>query len=592
MRETRNCQNCKQNFVIEAEDFTFYEKIKVPPPTWCPECRFKRRMSWRNAWHLFKKTDALTGEKIFSLFPEESPIKIYERDYWWSDKWNAEQYGRDFDFRRTFFEQFRDLMHEVPFPAHSVIDLSNCQYCTNANNMKNCYLVRAAANTEDSAYLIWDNGSKRCMDSHMTEQCEMSYGNVNATRCFKTLFCSDCEDCVETILCKDCVGCSNCFGCVGLRNKSYHFFNERLSKEDYVRKLTELNLGSAQSFSKAEIRARDFWLKFPRKYLHGRQNVDVSGDYIYESKNAKQCYRVFRCEDVKFCQNILDGPVKDCYDYSNWGDNNELLYECLICGKGSSRVKFCAQCYLNDRDLEYCIFCHDSSDLFGCVGLRNKQYCILNKQYSKNDYRELVSKIKKHMTDLPYRDRAGNVFAYGEFFPPELSPFPYQVTEAYEPFPMTNEDAAQRGFSAYDVKREEHNFTLPAADIPDHIREAQDTITDGVIGCQHDGKCAQECTKAFRIIKEELEFCRRLSIPLPRLCPNCRHYERLAFRNSPRFFNRVCGCAGKESQNGVYQNTASHFHGQEPCPNEFQTSYAPQRPEIVYCERCYQAEVV
>ena len=80
--QTKTCQNCKKDFIIEPDDFSFYEKIKVPPPTFCPNCRLQRRMSWRNGWHLFKKTDSLNGKKIFSLFPEESPVKIYDRDYW------------------------------------------------------------------------------------------------------------------------------------------------------------------------------------------------------------------------------------------------------------------------------------------------------------------------------------------------------------------------------------------------------------------------------------------------------------------------------------------------------------------------------
>ena len=51
----RVCQNCKKNFVIEQEDFNFYDRIKVPPPTFCPECRFQRRMAWRNDRTLYKR---------------------------------------------------------------------------------------------------------------------------------------------------------------------------------------------------------------------------------------------------------------------------------------------------------------------------------------------------------------------------------------------------------------------------------------------------------------------------------------------------------------------------------------------------------
>src|SRR6185295_12768573 len=113
-KENRICQNCKKDFTIEPDDFGFYEKIKVPPPTFCPECRLQRRMAWRNDWHTFRKKDAFTGEMIFSLFPEESSYKVIDRDYWWSDKWDPIEYGQGYDFTRPFFDQFKDLLFKVP----------------------------------------------------------------------------------------------------------------------------------------------------------------------------------------------------------------------------------------------------------------------------------------------------------------------------------------------------------------------------------------------------------------------------------------------------------------------------------------------
>ncbi len=122
MVQTKTCQNCKANFDIVPEDFAFYERIKVPPPTWCPQCRFQRRMSWRNGWHLFKNREILKGEEIFSFFPAENKIPIYERDYWFSDAWDPMEYGRDYDFSRPFFEQFKEFMEKVPEPAHSSLN--------------------------------------------------------------------------------------------------------------------------------------------------------------------------------------------------------------------------------------------------------------------------------------------------------------------------------------------------------------------------------------------------------------------------------------------------------------------------------------
>ena len=82
-----------------------------------------------------------------------------------------------------------------------------------------------------------------------------------------------------------------------------------------------------------------------------------------------------------------------------------------------------------------------------------------------------------------------------------------------------------------------------------------------------------------------------MNLPLPRLCPNCRHYQRIKQRNPLKLWKRQCQCAGQKSENGIYQNTIKHSHENQPCPNEFETSYSPDRKEIVYCEKCYQAEV-
>lgn len=102
--ETKICQNCKQNFVIEPEDFQFYEKIKVPPPTFCPECRMIRRMAFRNERGLHRRTCDATGKDIVSIYRPDAPYQVYEHEYWWSDKWNPTDYGKEYDFNSPFFE--------------------------------------------------------------------------------------------------------------------------------------------------------------------------------------------------------------------------------------------------------------------------------------------------------------------------------------------------------------------------------------------------------------------------------------------------------------------------------------------------------
>ena len=232
------------------------------------------------------------------------------------------------------------------------------------------------------------------------------------------------------------------------------------------------------------------------------------------------------------------------------------------------------------KDIEYSMFCMSSSDLFGCVGLRKKEYCIFNKQYSKEEYARLREKIIGQMNEIPYTDKGGRVYRYGEFFPIQFAPVHYNRTLAIEHFPITKEEAILNNWPWYDAPPTEHQITQRAEELPDSIIDTDESIINDVIRCT-------ECGKAYRLIQPEYDFLRHEGIAAPRLCVDCRHDARIALRNKSKLYSRQCMC-----DYVVYRNTAEHKHHSEGrCPNQFETSYAPNRPEIVYCEACYQAEV-
>ncbi|MDP3762668.1 MAG: hypothetical protein Q8Q97_01165, partial [bacterium] len=120
--------------------------------------------------------------------------------------------------------------------------------------------------------------------------------------------------------------------------------------------------------------------------------------------------------------------------------------------------------------------CHSSNNLFACVGLRNKSYCILNKQYTKEEYEKLVPRIIEHMNQMPYTDQKGRIYKYGEFFPPELSPFSYNETIAQEYFPLTKEQATEKGYSWKDPEPRNYQIQIPNDQLPDHIKDVTDDI--------------------------------------------------------------------------------------------------------------------
>src|SRR3989344_5564667 len=211
--ETRKCQNCHREFDIQPEDFIFYEKISVPPPTFCPECRMIRRFIFRNERNLFRRNDDISGKEIFSSYPAAAPIRVYNHDYWWSDEWDAMQYGGEYDFSRRFFDQFRELMYSVPWPSRSILRLVNSDYSDNASDLKNAYLCFDCNETENSAYVVRGDAVKEGFDLYESRHSELSYESYMVDEAYRVFYSVNCEDCVDVWFSKDMIGCQNCFGC-------------------------------------------------------------------------------------------------------------------------------------------------------------------------------------------------------------------------------------------------------------------------------------------------------------------------------------------------------------------------------------------
>ncbi len=591
-QEIRICQNCKKEFVIEPEDFNFYEKIKVPAPSWCPECRMMRRFLWRNEYSLYKRKCDATGKDIISMFSSDKPLVVYHRSYWWSDKWDQLASGREYDFSKPFFTQFKELLESAPLPSVANSNVVNSEYGNHNANCKNCYLTHASFNIENVSYSNGAIECKDCFDLYTCQGNEYSYENLLSAGLYRVHFSQDSDNSLNSAFLYSCKNLNNCFGCVNLRNKSYYIFNKPYSKEDYEREMKRIDLGSYKNLQKYKKKFKEFSIKFPRRFASLIKCTKVTGDNFVKAKNCLFCFDGFgNIEDSKFIIHAVD--TKDSYDGYGCGGGAELLYEAVDSGVRGSRNKFTIFTH-TCHNVSYTYACHSSSNLFGCVGLKSKEYCILNKQYTKEEYEKLVPKIIQHMNEMPYIDKKGRVYKYGEFFPTELSLFNYNETIVQEHFPLTKEQALEQGYTWKDPEERNLKIEIKNEDLPDHIKDVKDDIIGKVIECQHKGQCNEQCTQGFKIIPQELDFYRKMNLPLPRLCPNCRHYQRLKQRNPFKLWHRQCMCQGTSgglSSGDGYINTVEHFHGNKPCPNEFETPYSPDRPEIVYCEECYKEEV-
>jgi len=575
------CQNCKQEFVIEPEDFDFYEKMKVPAPTFCPECRTIRRMMIRNERALYKKKCGAPGhsEDLISIYSPDKKCVVYDQKFWWSDKWDPLLFGMEYDFKTNFFTQFRKLWETVPLIAVSNSNEVNSEYCNVADQSKDSYMTSGSFKIEKTLYSNRVYVIKDSADLYACFRDELCYENIYCNDSYRLFFSKLCVSCIDSWFLYDCKNCSHCFGCTNLRNRQYCIWNEQYSKDEYFLKIKEFDLSSAKNISLFKEQFKKLYFKAIHKYATILKSVNVTGDAVENAKNCKMCFDI--TEGAEDCKYIHWGGIqeKDIYDSGpGCGDSAELMYETVDSGLHGSNIAFTNVVY-GSQNVRYALFCHDCVNIFGCISLRNKQYCILNKQYTKEEYEALVPKIIEHMNNIPYIDKNVRTYKYGEFFPFELAPFAYNESIARDYFPITKSEAVVKGYPWHDYSEKQYNITLQAAQIPDTISTVEDDILNQVIGCDHARKCDHQCTTAFKLTREELNFYRRMNFPIPKLCPNCRHYERLAQRNPMKLWHRQCMC------------NKNHSHHTGRCSNEFETSYAPDRKEIIYCESCYNAEV-
>ncbi len=560
----KTCPQCSSAFDVTDDDVAFYDKVSpvfgnkkytIPPPTLCPDCRQQRRWAFQNQGFLYHRTSDATGKDIISAYSPEKQLKVYEKAEWL--KIDNTDTGREFDFSRPFFDQFTELFRATPKEAVlQTGEMQNSDYTHFGGWAKNCYLIFDFGTCEDCMYSTFFGYCKNCIDMRDMQRNELCYDCIDLSDCYGVMHGTFCRNCSSSAYLLDCIGCKHCIGCVNLRNKEYCIFNKEVGKDVFDKTWAALFNGSFATRQAMHKRWEEFALTCPRRAVHNTNAPDCRGDYLVNCEKAVDCYKCFELRDSRYSQYVVL-KSNDLYDVSGFGEGSSFCYELSASGGlvgqiGMSNCCFNAYVFYGANNVYYSIHCLENcKNLFGCCDIRSKKYCILNKQYTQGEYEELVPKIIEHMK------KTGE---WGEFFPMSISPFAYNETPAQEYFPLTEEDAARRGIRW--KPRDAREFLPATFVLTDALKDVPDSIVKETLACA-------QCSKNYRITVRELEFYRTHGLPIPRQCPECRALGRIARRNPQTLWKRACAKCGQ----GV------------------QTSYAPDRPEIVYCESCYLATV-
>jgi len=345
---------------------------------------------------------------------------------------------------------------------------------------------------------------------------------------------------------------NNCIFCTNGRNVSNSILNRKYSKEEYEKKKIEI-LKDYESIEKAKKEFDGLKNKTIRKFATQTKCHNVVGDYLH---NCQEGVELFDTYDAKNCSYMKDteGPISDSWDCNNYYYKCEFNYNVMGCLQVSRSKNSAFIFYANDA--EYCESCHHSSNIFGCISIRKGNYLILNKEYEKEEYLKIKEQIEEELK---------NDGLFGQFFPMDLAPFTYNESLINDFYPLKKEGAIKRGYKWNDKTTGTFGKeTIKENEIPINILSVNDEVLKEILICK-------DCNKNYKIIEAELEFYKKMKLPLPHKDFECRHKDRMEKRNKMKMYHRSCM--------------------KEGCLNEFETTYSSDSPETIYCESCYQKEV-
>ncbi|MBI4600282.1 hypothetical protein HY732_05185 [Candidatus Uhrbacteria bacterium] len=500
----RTCEITGKRFVVSDTEIELRAMFGVPLPTVHPTERMRELMVWRPQHLLFKYQCGLCKKEGLTGYPPTAKFPKYCKQCYYSDAWEPPL--QEIDFSRLFFDQYRELVDRAPRLALSVTEpVENSDYCNAVTGVKNCYMCFNLGHSERCIYVQTALYNKDCVDTYAIGNSEIVYECMGGGFLYKTFWSRQVIKCTDSYFLYDCEDCMNCFMSTGLRHKQYVFRNDQLSRENYEKRIAEIDFGDYQTIQSLRSEYDEMRMFYPKSALIGIKNENVRGNYLYGCKDAYESYMLDASENCVNCYNLTD-KTKDCLDVCAFGYGLERAYCSSAVGISAYNIQYGTIIVEGSRDCQYCIEMRGCSDCFGCVGLRKKQYCIMNKQYGKDEYEAFKLQLIDHMKE------AGE---YGKFFPKDMSPWGYNETVAQLAMPFSKHEAEERGFPWHE--RPVPTYSQQDAYIPlDNIKDISwDDLQGKVIVCE-------ESARPFKIIKQEFDFYKKYSIPLPRLHPDVR----------------------------------------------------------------------
>lgn len=507
MSHQNNLDTWKQKIREKRKNTPFRQYLKEIA-SWKPFSFYK------NAWMVSRyppegRIKNIISIKEFALIRDNIPWKEYDKN-------------------KNFFKQYQELLLETPL--WNLIHFNNnenADYADAVFTAKNVYLSNTIGIDAENIYysvLCYDkviNIFNSFMVNNKSQNIYQSSAINNSYNIFYSKFISDSSDIWFST---NLIGCRECIFCEGLQNKKFYIENKEYSRDEYE--------AEKKNILKQKELFIDYFKKLTNKAInYGSKNS--SGNAIYFCENVENGFFMSRLKNGRnvWCGHGTNGS-NDFYDCFDTGVNSKDFYAVMWAGENADNI-YCSAEIGRSSHIFYSYFLESCSFCLGCVGLKNKHFCILNKQYSKEEWYKKADEI------FSFMERQEILW---EFFPPSVNPFYFNDTIAY---------FFDSSFSQEEIKKDAYLWREQAikVDIPEGAEVVYvnppvlsdiplikgDSKSGAEAGVLQDyqgfdsnwnwkinpeimKKVIQDSTGNFyKIIKPEYDFLMKYALPLPEL---------------------------------------------------------------------------
>jgi hypothetical protein len=288
---------------------------------------------------------------------------------------------------QSFFKELQRLMDYFPKRSTFVLNCENTELANQSFYCKNSSYAFDDSRCNECVYTYDCAACSNCIDCDYGVESQLCYESVDPIRCFNCNFVDDSSDLNDCDYCSRCKNSHDLFGCYKLDNASFCIFNRKMTEQEYKDKVKIYKTWPAEKVFKVLTEMK---LRYPLTQTRENNNENSSyGNYFFFNKNS---YMMFDASHNEDCCYLYDSFYnRKIMDATYSSKDNELSYQIV----DSARLFNC----------DYTVFsnsCQDSSYLFDCFGLKHclgcvkmdyKEYCILNRQFSPEDYEKISKQI-------------------------------------------------------------------------------------------------------------------------------------------------------------------------------------------------------